>query len=568
MQIHRISERRRSRGRRLAAACATVALTASALAVVSSSSFAAPGAAGASGCSSAVSGPSRVGGIGGLVHPWGSGSACVSGAVSGFEPPYMGSPPLIFHGGPMMSTRATNDQLVVTPIYWEPSGSAFSASYKATITQYLTDLAHDSNKLTNVFSSLYQYAGSNGAINYKMSLGTPISDTDALPADGCVLASSDGTHIYADSSGYTHCLDDAQVKAETNAVVAGHSLPSDLGHLYVIFLPKHVESCFHPGATTTSANFCTLNHQPSSAFCAYHSMSATGMVYANMPFPAYQSGTGFSCTNESLGGGIQSPNGNTDADVEISPLSHEMAEAITDADVSTGWYDVQRNENGDDCAYIYGALSGTAGTFFNQVVNGHHYLTQEEFSNKDFVAGTSGCIQRAQAVRPKVINLSPDHGPASGGNHITLIGTGFPGASSVHFGAKSATFTVLDASHIDAKVPAGSGSVHVTVSTSAGTSTKLATDRYTYPTPRPTVGNVSPAKGTHAGGTKVRITGTGFIKGATVHFGKAAGTHVRIVSSTKITVRAPKHAKGTVDVTVTTAGGKSAKRKRDHFRFT
>jgi hypothetical protein len=540
---------------------------AAASASASASSFSA-GVGAASGCSSVVPGPSRVGSIGGLVHPWATGAGCLAGAVRGFESPYIGTPPLLYHGGPMMSTRATNDAVVVTPIYWEPSGNAFTAGYKATITQYLTDLAHDSGKLTNVFSSLYQYSGSNGGINYRMRLGTPISATDGLPADGCTIVSSDSTNVYGDGSGYSHCLDDAQVKAETDAVVSGHSLPTDLGHLYVIFLPKHVESCFNPGATKTSANACTLNHQPSAAYCAYHSISSSGTVYANMPFPIYQSGTGFSCTTESLGGGIQSPNGQTDADVEISPLSHEMSEAITDPDVSTGWYDTTGNENGDDCAYIYGALSGSAGSFFNQSVNGHHYLTQEEFSNRDFVANASGCIQRARAVKPKVITLSPNHGPAAGGNHVTLVGTGFPGASSVHFGTRSATFTVLDASHIDAKVPSGLGRVHVTVSTSAGTSTKVPADHYSYPTPRPAVGNVSPPRGRHRGGTKVTISGTGFIKGATVHFGRAVGTRVTIVSPTKITVKTPKHARATVDVTVSTSGGRSAKHKADHFTFT
>jgi hypothetical protein len=566
MHSDRIPGRCSARGRRLAAVCASVALAASAL--ITAGSPASAAAAGAAGCSSAVSGASRVGSIGGLVRPWATGAGCVSGAVRGFESPYIGTPPLLYHGGPMMSTRATNDEVVVTPIYWEPSGNAFAASYKATITQYLTDLAHDSGTLDNVFSSLYQYGGTNGGINYKMQLGTPISDTSALPADGCTIDSSDSANIYADNTGYSHCLDDAQVIAETNSVVSGHSLPSGLGHMYVLFLPKHVESCFNAGATNTPTNACTLNHLPSAAYCAYHSMTSGGTVYANMPFPAYQSGTTYSCTKETLGGGIQSPNGDTDADVEISPLSHEMAEAITDPDVNTGWYDAGGNENGDDCAYIYGALSGTAGTLYNQVVNGHHYLTQEEFSNKDFVASTSGCIQRATAATPTVLTLSPNHGAASGGNHVTLTGTGFPGASSVHFGTKSASFTVLDASHIDAKVPTGSGVVDVTVSTSAGTSTQVATDRYTYSAPRPGIGQISPAKGTHAGGTKVTITGTGFIQGATVHFGKAAGTHVTIVSPTKITVKTPKHAKGTVDVTVTTSGGTSAKRNADHFTFT
>ncbi|MGA8246572.1 MAG: IPT/TIG domain-containing protein, partial [Nocardioides sp.] len=391
---------------------------------------------------------------------------------------------LLYHGGPMMSTQKTGDKVVVTPIFWEPPGLEMTASYKSVITTYLQGLAADSGKLSNVFSSMYQYSGSNGAINYKMKIGTPISDTTALPADGCTLQAGDTTDIYADATGYSHCLDDDQVIAETDGVVSAHGLPSDLGHLYVTFLPKHVESCFYPGATNTNTNFCTLNHQLSAAYCAYHSMADSGTVYANMPFPAYLSGTNYSCTKESLGGGgpqIQSPNGDTDADVEISPLSHEMAEAITDPDVNTGWWDSSGNENGDDCAYIYGTLSGTAGALYNQTVHGKHYLTQEEFSNKDFVANKSGCIQHTKAVKPVLKSLSKHHGSHKGGSHITIKGKGFPGAKAVHFGKKKAKFTVLDASHISVKVPKHSkGKVDVRVTTAAGKSKTTKADRYTY----------------------------------------------------------------------------------------
>jgi hypothetical protein len=481
------SVRRHLRRTSLAAICATLALAASGL--VAAASSASAGTTRSAGCSTVASGPTRIGRISGLVRPMVVGSRCAAhrqtGAAPATEPPYdpQGDPPLLYHGGPMMSTRATNDQLVITPIYWEPSGNTFDTSYTSIITQYLDGAAHDSGKLTNVFSSLYQYSGSNGGINYKMQIGTPITDTDALPASGCTLANVDKTDIYADGSGYSSCIDDAQVITETNAVVSAHSLPVNLGHLYVLFLPKHVESCFLPGSTTTSNNECTLNHQPSAAFCAYHSQAGNGTVYANMPFPAYESGTGFSCTNENLDGNtstIQSPNGNPDADVEVSPLSHETSEAVTDPDTRTGWYDDNFFENGDDCAYIYGTLSGAAGVHFNQVIDGHHYLTQEEFSNKDFVPNVSGCIQKLKAVKPAVSKLAPNHGPKAGGNHITITGKGFPGATTVHFGTKTATFAVQDSTHISVTVPKGKGIVDVTVTTSAGTSAKKKVDRYTY----------------------------------------------------------------------------------------
>jgi hypothetical protein len=111
-----------------------------------------------------------------------------------------------------------------------------------------------------------------------------------------------------------------------------------------------------------------------------------------MPFPIYQSAVGFTCGSEKDFGAIQSPNGNPDADVEISPTSHEVMESITDPDTATGWYDSSGFENGDECAYVYGATQGTAGQLYNQVIGGRRYLTQEEFSNRDFARTGGGCL--------------------------------------------------------------------------------------------------------------------------------------------------------------------------------
>ena len=50
-------------------------------------------------------------------------------------------------------------------------------------------------------------------------------------------------------------------------------------------------------------------------------------------------------------------------------------------------------ENGDECAYISGTTRGAPGQFYKQVINGHHYLTQEDFSNSSFFSGGGGCLQ-------------------------------------------------------------------------------------------------------------------------------------------------------------------------------
>jgi hypothetical protein len=325
------------------------------------------------------------------------------------EPAFNGTPPLLFHGNPptcffapcengnVMMTAQTGP-LVVTPIFWDPTGS-MSASYKSIIASFIADVAKDSGHNKNVFSVADQYFGNNGQIRYNIQAGPVITATNAMPPSGCTVAPGDTSGIYADNSGYSSCLDDAQLQAEVDSVSAAHNLPHNLSHIFVLYLPKHVESCFNPGSSTSTAGgqFCTINHQPTAAYCAYHSEDPASAVYANMPFPIYASPVGFTCGTDARFPVNESPNGNVDADVEISPSSHEMNEAITDPDTETGWYDSTGNENGDDCAYIFGRTRGAPGAFFNQVINGGKFIIQEEFSNNLFASsgGTAGCLQSA-----------------------------------------------------------------------------------------------------------------------------------------------------------------------------
>jgi hypothetical protein len=292
-----------------------------------------------------------------------------------------------------MGTKQTGP-LTITPIFWSPDGHPMDASYKSIISQYLRDVAADSGGHRNVFSTLNEYYGNNGSNRYKVKVTKPMTDNGPLPADGCEVANNDATNIYADLSGYDACLDDSQVIAETNRIVASKNLPVDYAHIYVLFLPKHVESCFFSGSTLTNANACTINHQPSAAYCAYHNQDTnSGTIYASMPFPVYLSPVGFTCGSNAHGHKIiETPNGNPDADTEISPTSHEIMEAATDPDTVTGWYDSNGFENGDECAYVYGVMRGRPGQAYNQVINGNRYLTQEEFSNKDFAVTGKGCL--------------------------------------------------------------------------------------------------------------------------------------------------------------------------------
>ena len=91
----------------------------------------------------------------------------------------------------------------------------------------------------------------------------------------------------------------------------------------------------------------------------------------------------------------------------------------------------------------------------------------------------------------------------------------------------------------------------VTVANGGGTSATLSADRYSYDAVA-TVSAVSPTAGPGAGGTKVTISGAGFVSGASVKFGATASASVAFVSATDLTATAPAQAAGSVDVTVTT----------------
>lgn len=398
-------EARIGRGLRLVVVLLAIGLLATA---ISASSGSAHAAASANACLAGTT--ARQGHFGGIMSAARVG--CEAPADVRDSPVSSGSPPLIFHNGQVMGTSSTGP-VVVTPIFWHPVGHPMATDYEGLIKQYLADVAHDSGQDTNVFSTLTEYFGTNGSINYQIRSGTPIEDNNPLPPDGCILDNKDRTGIYPDGTGYDSCIDDAQVQAETASIVKANSLPVNLSHIYVLFIPKHVETCFNPGSTTSrghgvQSQACTVNHSKvPGGYCAYHTMAPDRMVYANLSYPIYHSPLQtalFTCGSDAgIAFGrnhLQSPNGTTltrvDADVEISPLSHETSEAITDPDTSTGWYDAVGNENGDECAFRYDTpLGGTAadGNVYNQVINRHHYLTQTEFSNEDFANTGLGCLE-------------------------------------------------------------------------------------------------------------------------------------------------------------------------------
>ncbi|BDV44551.1 fibronectin type III [Geotalea uraniireducens] len=149
-----------------------------------------------------------------------------------------------------------------------------------------------------------------------------------------------------------------------------------------------------------------------------------------------------------------------------------------------------------------------------------------------------------------------------------------------------ATFTVNSSSYdsIDANgnysktftlTPTSVSAVHVDITQGSsgggvGNSTSLTgfvVADYPALPPTPAVTGISPTSGPTAGGTSVIITGTGLSGASAVKFGANNATSYTVDSASQITATAPAGTAGTVDVTVTTAGGTSATTASDQFTY-
>jgi hypothetical protein len=257
---------------------------------------------------------------------------------------------LDYHGGPVMHTNTT------FTIYWSPPGSMWQRGYMSTVDGFFADVAADSGTGDNPYSTLMQYYDTTGHIGYRSTFAGTYVDHHSFPANGCPAY-----------GGYAVCLTDAQLRAEVHRVTGLLDLPEDGTHAYFLMMPKDVGSCFN-----ASGSICAFTY-----YCAYHGYDGS-LLYASIPYAA------------TLHRGCGVPNGPNanDADDTIDGASHEHREMIDDPHLSA-WWDNKGYESSDKCAYIWGTTTITTTGQYNQTINGHHYLLQEEWSN-----ATKGCVQR------------------------------------------------------------------------------------------------------------------------------------------------------------------------------
>jgi hypothetical protein len=175
------------------------------------------------------------------------------------------------------------------------------------------------------------------------------------------------------------------------------------------------------------------------------------------------------------------------------------------------------------------------------------------------------------AAAPAVTSVSPSSGSTSGGATVTVLGSGFTGASAVSFGSTAAaSFLVISDTAILATSPAATtGTIDISVTTPSGSSSTSSSDHFTFNAAAvPSVSSLSSSSGSTAGGSVITITGSGFTGASGVSFGSTAASQFMVNSDTLLTVLVPPGTAGTWDVTVSGPGGSSPAASGDRYTYT
>jgi PKD domain len=341
---------------------------------------------------------------------------------------------LLYGGGPVLHSSAPY------LVFWTPSGENVPASSQALMVRFFADVAADSGKSSNVFGVLRQYYDRFGFADYRQTFNPArqvIVDTQPYPP-------RDAGQCPDVSSTQPTCIGDTQIRSELQRLIAADGLPnagkpnpelSPNAPIYFVVLPADVTVCNLFGTKCTDRNIV-----------AYHGSftdpRGNDVLYSPIatdpqrPPPPHFTGL---C---SLGGTslAQEPNGDP-ADCVINRLSHELSETVTDPVSPSGWSTaLGQLETGDECG-VYGPFdpangfnpnayaptlggSASAGTLYDQLINGHPYYFQSEWSN-----GARTCAERPSTRRlvprftapgPKVAAITLSFNPAASTNTNTL----------------------------------------------------------------------------------------------------------------------------------------------------
>ncbi len=313
---------------------------------------------------------------------------------------------LCWHGGAVLHG---NETFALT---WDPTRSYWSGT-RAYVEQFLRDVADASGSFTSPYAATTQYRdGAGRAANASLYGGACIDHGDPggyTCGWGDVTGSGVGANYPASgcpiSGGAAVCLADTQVRDELagtlqrTAVLTSGRVKAGFAPLFVVLLPKNVESCADAGG-----KLCSVNAASPAQFCSYHgemTVSGIEVAYVVQPWTA-----GTSCDEPGLSV-VPDPAINAGMRI-VNPLSQAHTAAIVNPFLN-GWFAAGGGETYDNDGCVPHGVPAD-----NAIVGAsaqNPYFLAPEFSNAGVIDNdpytpscAGGVVLQPGLVAPSAVN--------------------------------------------------------------------------------------------------------------------------------------------------------------------
>ncbi|MGA2521839.1 MAG: IPT/TIG domain-containing protein, partial [Acidimicrobiales bacterium] len=203
-------------------------------------------------------------------------------------------------------------------------------------------------------------------------------------------------------------------------------------------------------------------------------IATTGSATVTVTFSSAVTTTGTELVAQEFSSGLSSPTwsldtaaGQTDASSTTVAFPSLTPAKTGELYVGYAWV-LQEGEAGSTGGVTYDIVPTSADVYlYDTGVNAA--LAPSASQTPAGTADAVGALLQAagsSAPAPTITGVSPTSGSTGGGTTVTVTGTGFTGATAVHFGSSPATtYTVNSPTQITATAPAATGTVDVTVTT-------------------------------------------------------------------------------------------------------
>jgi hypothetical protein len=234
------------------------------------------------------------------------------------------------------------DGATVYPIFWDPKAVYHTHhEWLTNISQFFQQMGAGSGDVGTMFGPLGQYRDrSNDPAAYKSVYMGSYSDTVKYPPPDCV----DPAPL---AVGAITCLTDAQVRAQLEAFITAHSLPTGMNSIYYVITPPGVAVCLDKAASRCSDFKVSASEESKGehvsasykqSFCSYHGAINTDhavqgdgktILYAAVPWTAGTLGMGSVSKNQLYAQGYFCQDGgwNPENNEEKREVAHEPSSA-------------------------------------------------------------------------------------------------------------------------------------------------------------------------------------------------------------------------------------------------